>query len=327
MDPVLTQGSVWARAALDSLRHAHEHLKGDTDMDRRQAVVALDQAFEAIVTAYVRHGPGSVDDSPAASNARKERAEFRHKRDYVFAAAASHGQVIGVTADDISLVRSYRNGIQHAGDWQVPPSDVLEIAQKAALDAFSVLECGDLAQRLLRPVVLRIPNEAAPNEALSPREGARVLRGRRLAEEAWQLTQEIDPEQDGLHVRLLEERLGDIGVTTHGARTLYDALNHAHDLFEALGGAVWVWKERVDRIADALSGRDLADVAWGVLSLHDPDRRGMRYGTEILPIIQRWRVPVDGADLGATLNNALRTDPRFERMGPRTGRYRIRSHR
>lgn len=152
------------------------------------------------------------------------------------------------------------------------------------------------------------------------------LVGRKLAEEAWPIAREIDPEQDGLHVRVLGDRLAQRGLMPDRAQALYDALNHAHDLFRARGKAVWTWMEPGAKAVDGLSSRALADVAVAVLLVHDPDRTGIHAGRQILPILDRWRVPVRGQDRAATLVAAINGDKRFERVAVEVdGRVRTRS--
>jgi hypothetical protein len=212
--------------------------------------------------------------------------------------------------DDFMLMRSIRNEIQHSGDWVIPSNADVSLAfgiARAAADALDCAEAASVQPPVVREAVWQYMRFPAP-----PPMGARVLAGRKLAEVAWEVSSQIDPDQDGLHVRVLEDRLNALGVYGRSWSSVRDALNHAHDLFEAHGQAVWSWKQPARDVTEGIFGAALADLVAALLKANDPDARGMHAGRDILPILQSWGVKVRGQDMPATIRSALGRDSRFE---------------
>ena len=306
-------GASWSRAGFESLAHAHSHAAGSSESDRRVALHSLDAAIEGLITAYVQRGPGAGDESTAAANARREKAWFKEKRDYVFDLAGRAGVEVRASPDDYHEVRSVRNRIQHSGEWIVPSAEQLSLAFTVARQTCLVLECLDQAAPHFpeRP----IPDSSVSRPGPEHENGAiRELTGRALAQVAWEVSRSIDPERDGLHVRVLADALRSHGVKPAGASSLYDALNRAHPLFDSFGGAVWVWKEPTRDVSIGLYGSTLADLIEAVLRTHDPHGHGMHAGVDMMPVLERWMVPVRGQDIPATIRSALAGDPRFEKV-------------
>ena len=106
---------------------------------------------------------------------------------------------------------------------------------------------------------------------------------------------------------------------------MYDALNHAHDRFSRVEGAAGVfrWTEPAQRDPTlGLRSSALADVAYAAAMYLDPERAGLHYNSDLVALLRRWQVPIRGIDIGASVNEALRNDPRFERVAGRRGIYR-----
>ena len=318
----------WARGPLDALAHALGHFETDGDRDRRHALVAFDQALEGVVTAYLHVGPGREDTLAPAARAREPRATFWPKAKYVIRLATQRGRPFPVTHDDVDLVHSFRNELQHGGGWAVPSAALVAAARDATVAAFETLgvdvsgattgAAGRVRRAASRPAGL---TEAAYLHAAA----AAVPPGDRrpLVVAAYALAREMDPNAEGLHVRHLAERLVERGAVINGdpARTLYDALNRAHLNFDHLPPSIFRWKEPEQRDpSEGVRGKVLADAAYAFMVANDPERRGLRLASEVLTGLRSWKIPVRGTDAGATLNEAVRRDGRFERVS--TGTYR-----
>jgi hypothetical protein len=302
----------WSRSGLDSLAHAAEHMRVAADADRRIALVSIDQGVEALITSYLRRGPGASDGSPAAEFARRPHANFWPKRDYVLE-LADRARIETPAGDDFSLVRSIRNEIQHSGEWVIPTVADVGVAFAIARATLRALDCLEAAAAIVPKVRGSVASPV--RQAPVPKQG-RQLTGRHLAEAAWNVSIEIDPSQDGVHVRVLGERLASLGLAWPAATSLRDAMNHAHDLFVAHGEAVWSWRDRAMDVGEGTFGRELADVVYTLLAQHDPHGNGMHAGRDILPLLN-GRVTVRGQDKPATIRRALDGDDRFETVANR----------
>jgi hypothetical protein len=305
------------------LDHGYGHaLKGE-ESDRRFALLGFDVAIEATITGYLREGPGADDDGPLARAARAPGAKFWPKASWLIEHLKQAGIPFGHSLDDVNEIRSARNEVQHGGDWWVPGPDTIDEGLAIASEVVEALIGGEFASpfKQFHPVVhyMRMPTElelAAPPER------------RVLVRAAWDLARRIDPDGEGIHYAHLSERLLEEGFPLSGftpARTLYDALNHAHDLFTRVRGArgVWRWTQAATRDPhQGISGSALADVCYVVAVELDPERRGLSYARDVLPALLDRGVVIRGVDIGATVNAALRRSPRFARIDGRPGFYR-----
>lgn len=152
-----------------------------------------------------------------------------------------------------------------------------------------------------------------------------TLNGRRLAEAAYPVCQELDPEQKGLHLQAIEEALAQRGVPIAGAvarQTLSNALNKHQDLFVQGAQSTFVWTPPSYDPAKGLSGAALAEEAYRVVAVHEPARTGMRYG-KILSLLLEEGVQIRGGNRGNTLFTALQNAKElFEWVG--SGTFRLR---
>lgn len=109
---------------------------------------------------------------------------------------------------------------------------------------------------------------------------------------------------------------------------MYDAVRLAHDRFEHRDGVIF-WKGVDARDPKAgISGAALAEVCYAAAILIDPDRRGVSYRLDVIPVLERWQVPIKNVNRGATVNSAIRSSRLFESVpGDKRGVYRWRPAR
>jgi hypothetical protein len=150
------------------------------------------------------------------------------------------------------------------------------------------------------------------------------LTGRQLAETAYPVCQELDPEAKGLKPQVIHEALVARGIAIAGAnprQTLNSTLNKHQDLFKGGPNYTWVWTEPSYDPTQGLSGAALAEEAYRVMAVHDRDRSGMHYG-KLLRLLLDEGVLIRGGNRGNTLFTALQNaDHLFTWVG--SGTFRI----
>ena len=167
--------------------------------------VAFDQAIEAVVTAYLHFGPGLEDGHALARRAREPKATFWPKAKYVARRAKLLGRPLPVANDDLNLIHSLRNELQHAGRWVVPRRELVAAARGAAIAAFAALGLDTPGSNDPSSAPPQVPDSLIASEPNSRPQ----LRGDRrpLVLVAYEIAREIDPEAEGVHIRHLAERL------------------------------------------------------------------------------------------------------------------------
>jgi hypothetical protein len=158
------------------------------------------------------------------------------------------------------------------------------------------------SQPISRALRLEVHYMRQPTELeLAPPPDRRIL-----VKAAWDLARRIDPDADGIHYAHLADRLLECGFALSEfdlARTLYDALNHAHDLFGRVPGArgVWQWTTPGSRNHRAgISGTGLANECYVIAKERDPERSILSYARDILPALLERGAAIRGVDMGAT---------------------------
>jgi len=312
----------WAQAPLDALAHGERHLAEQSGSALRHALVGFDQAIEGAISAYLRLGPGRDDGSEAAAVAGS-RGGFYPKSRYLYLLADQRSFAMSVSEDRLAQVHSERNVVQHEPGWVVPALPLVLDGARAAGDALALLA------GVFRPVgPLPYDREEPPQRGDAMTRPTQARRSVTMA--AWEVARRIDPDAEGLHSAIIADRLVASGFDfgdRDPARVVYDALKSAKDLFggprEGFPPSVFAWTEPVDLApADGLTLTDLSDACYAIALMSDPDRRGLHYAADFYDWLLRWRVPIRGIDKAATVNRALATDTRFERIG-RRGVYRV----
>ena len=299
----------WLRGPLDLIAHAASHYRETTESARRHALIGFDQAVEGTITAYSRSETRVPTDAALA-----HRAGFWAKVRYLEAVMQLLGERLPLPIDDVTRIHDRRNELYHSGAWIVPTAEEVDTAYLAASAVVAVLSGGDHTT-YFRPL-----RQSTLEEASGSLQGSRRLTGKRggrlVAEQALEIARSVDPEREGIHytrmARLLTERAQWAGEPL----TVYWALNRAHDLFIRPAPGIYVWRSSKSEASESdLRGTSLADVALNVAQLVDPRRKGLHYNRELKPAIVGAGHTIAGPDAGATLNNALRADPRFTRTG------------
>lgn len=318
----------WTKAPLDMLAHAYRHFREGTESAYRYALLGFDQAVEGSIAAFLRFGPGNLDASASAETARRPRSNFWVKVNFLEAFIEATARRIDITLSEVSRIHDIRNGLQHDGGWIVPAVEDVERARQAAVAVFEVL-----AERTVAPDFAPLPgahvslSPSAPPSSWAhithfpevPESGQEAAPDRReLAPGLYRVAKDEDPDHDGIHYTRLAHLAQRDNIRLAGTdpgRTVYSALNNAHDLFERLAPGIYTWREPGGRdIHAGVSGKALADVVYAFSRTTDPERRGLHYNRDIKDGLLRWGVGIRGADMGKTIRDALRGDPRFTRV-------------
>jgi hypothetical protein len=133
------------------------------------------------------------------------------------------------------------------------------------------------------------------------------LVGRSLALASHPICQRLDPDQAGLTLAEIEVAVVAAGVEIGGSvsrQVLGTALNTSQDLFRQAPQWKWLWIEPVEPEGAALSGRALAEEAYRLATLRDPERRGVDY-KDVLRWLQDEGVIIKGGNAGQTLYRAM----------------------
>jgi hypothetical protein len=315
----------WARAGLEAFLHAFGHGRGTEESDRRHAVLGYDVAVEGTITGFLREGPGLLDTSPAADRARSPGAKFWPKVVWLVEHTRRAALPFSYSDEDVNRLRSVRNEVQHGGAWWVPDPETVEMGRAIAVAVVRCLVGVDLSRSHQRGVPSTTVATTSRSIGIRP-----VSAGRPLVEAAWALARQIDPDAEGVHFGHLTLRLEESGFEIDASRrpaerVVYDALNHAHDRFRRVEGArgVWRWTEPSERNPRlGLSGVRLADECYTGAQAIDPERHGVNYSREIVPALLARGIAIRGVDVGASVNRAMRADPRFQKVAGRPGVYR-----
>lgn len=152
-----------------------------------------------------------------------------------------------------------------------------------------------------------------------------ALVGRPLAEAAHVVARKADPDQLGLPIGDLEAAVVAANIEIGGKaprQTLGTAINLAQDLYEWVEGGRWRWIEPKAPKGPGLSGRALAEEAYRIAMLIDPDRKGLHYET-IKRLLIEDGVIIKGTNAGHTTFNALNGAKRwFEWVSSGTFRWK-----
>lgn len=315
----------WAQAGVDAFLHADGHAVSGDPSDRRHAILGYDVAVEGTITGFLRAGPGLQDDASSADTARRPGAKFWPKAVWLVEYARRRDVEFPFSEEDVNRLRSIRNEVQHGGAWWVPDSETVESGRSVAVSVIHLL-----AGVATASTDVALPGSRQQREPRIVTGAARPTGRRPLVEAAWTVARQIDPDGEGVHFGHLAMRIRETGFAAHSnphdfERAVYDALNHAHDLFRRIDGArgVWRWTERSEREPrNGLSGKLLGEKCYEVAQLIDPERRGISYSRELVPALLARGIEIRGIDVGAAVNRALIQDPRFTKIEGRSGVYR-----
>lgn len=143
------------------------------------------------------------------------------------------------------------------------------------------------------------------------------LGGRDLAFVAHAEAERRDPSRRGLEIPELVRLVETDGRRIRGDDpwlTMRSAVNGAHDLFDLVDEARWVWKRPVPPPTEALSGKALAEVLHAYVVERYPNDRVVHY-EDVAVALDRRGVVVKGPDKGRTVRSALDADARFVSLG------------
>jgi len=104
----------WVSGPAEVLGHGLQHLEADTDLDRRLALIAVDNAVELAIKTYLTL-PRRVVGSPCLS--RKEQAQLEDGFPTMLDALEQHAGalLVGVPLDEIEFYHRLRNQLYHGG--------------------------------------------------------------------------------------------------------------------------------------------------------------------------------------------------------------------
>ena len=104
----------WVSGPAEVLEHGLQHLEADTDLDRRLALIAVDNAVELAIKTYLTL-PRRVVGSPGLS--RKEQAQLEDGFPTMLDALEQHAGalLVGVPLDEIEFYHRLRNQLYHGG--------------------------------------------------------------------------------------------------------------------------------------------------------------------------------------------------------------------
>ena len=104
----------WVSGPAEVLEHGLQHLEADTDLDRRLALIAVDNAVELAIKTYLTL-PRRVVGSPCLS--RKEQAQLEDGFPTMLDALEQHAGalLVGVPLDEIEFYHRLRNQLYHGG--------------------------------------------------------------------------------------------------------------------------------------------------------------------------------------------------------------------
>lgn len=306
----MTADPTWTRAPLDMLAHAYRHFRESSESAYRYALLGFDQAVEGSIAAFLRFGPGDADVSGAAVRAWRPRSNFWDKVNFLEAFLEGAARRIDIALDEITLIHDIRNDLQHDGGWFVPAVADVERARHVAVAVFEVLAetivAPEFAPLPIAHVPSRRPTLSTSNAIRTPspetaESGSEASTDRRqLPPRLYRLAKAEDPSRGGIHYTRLARLAERNNIRLAGAdpgRTVYSALNNAHDLFERLAPGIYTWREPDGRdIHAGITGRTLADVVYAFSQATDPERRGLHYNHDIKDGLLRWGVSIRGAD-------------------------------
>lgn len=104
----------WVSGPAEVLEHGLQHLEADTDLDRRLALIAVDNAVELAIKTYLTL-PRRVVGSPGLS--RKDQAQLEDGFPTMLDALEQHAGtlLVGVQLDEIEFYHRLRNQLYHGG--------------------------------------------------------------------------------------------------------------------------------------------------------------------------------------------------------------------
>jgi len=104
----------WVSGPAEVLEHGMQHLEADTDLDRRLALIAVDNAVELAIKTYLTL-PRRVVGSPGLS--RKEQVQLEDGFPTMLDALEQHAGalLVGVPLDEIEFYHRLRNQLYHGG--------------------------------------------------------------------------------------------------------------------------------------------------------------------------------------------------------------------
>lgn len=130
----------WMKTPLELLRHAESHRLGDTDFDRRIALVGFDNAIEASVTTYLSLNPVQRGGKQyAKDDVNKWKTNFHTLIEFLESFAAQQSIGMPIDRDEFIFFHGLRNDLYHSGNGFVPQLEHVASIRDAAVWTFSTL--------------------------------------------------------------------------------------------------------------------------------------------------------------------------------------------
>ncbi|WP_223449476.1 MULTISPECIES: hypothetical protein [unclassified Pseudomonas] len=131
----------WARGPLELIQHAEEHLRGDSDFDRRMVLVSFDNAIELSIITFLSLNPIQ------RSGLQYEKAQvgkwmhnFHSKLEFLeYYVVSQLKQEMLIERDVLVYYHSIRNELYHNGNGFAPALEIVDGIKSAAHWVFSVL--------------------------------------------------------------------------------------------------------------------------------------------------------------------------------------------
>lgn len=131
----------WARGPLELIHHAEEHLKGNSDFDRRMVLVSFDNAIELSIITFLNLNPLQRNGwACERAQVAKWLHNFHSKLEFLEYYVISHlGQEMLVGRDELIYYHSIRNELYHNGNGFTPTQEIVEEIRKASNWVFLTL--------------------------------------------------------------------------------------------------------------------------------------------------------------------------------------------
>ncbi len=131
----------WALAPFELLEHAEMHLKGNSDFDKRMALVSFDNSIESSISTYLLLNPTQRNGQQfQKTDVEKWLFNYHSKIEFIehFVLQVLKKQM-EVERDDIVFYHGLRNELYHKGNGFVPAEIHVQGIRKAAFWVFSIL--------------------------------------------------------------------------------------------------------------------------------------------------------------------------------------------
>jgi HsdR family type I site-specific deoxyribonuclease len=156
----------WAYGPFELLKHAESHLAGNSDFDRRIALINLDNAIELSITVFLNLHPSQRQNQTFEKDrVSKWTTNYHSKLDFFEHYLTLKKSPTRVTRGEIIWCHEVRNTLYHQDGSTVPDVKSILRAREAALWVFSVLF--DVDAEALIDEALRSPDPVVSSEAVA----------------------------------------------------------------------------------------------------------------------------------------------------------------